>query len=248
MVELINIDDERAKFVLSYPKFEGVVYSRNIQALKEIGIEALVSEGKVDLGRIKVIGKGCVGVVVLGILNGEKVAIKVLRSDSNRASLVQEGEVLKIVNENGIGPRLISVRDTVIVMEYVQGIYLPNWLRMEEDLKRVIKILKDVLNQCHKLDVLGIDHGELSNPKEHIIIRGDRAVIIDFETASLRRRCKNLSSIMGYLFFNKENAKILRKFINWNDEKLSILIKEYKNSLKTYNKILEEIGLEKLNY
>ncbi|MEM0231783.1 MAG: hypothetical protein QXG78_01560, partial [Candidatus Methanomethyliaceae archaeon] len=177
MVELINIENERAKLILSYPKFNDIIYSRNIKALKEIGIETLISEGKINLGNIKVIGKGCASIVILGILNNEKVAIKILRSDSNRASLIQEGEILKIVNENGIGPRLISIKDTVIVMEYIQGIYLPEWLRIEKDYKKFIKILKDVLNQCHKLDVLGIDHGELSNPKEHVIIREDRAVI-----------------------------------------------------------------------
>lgn len=241
MVELIDIEDERLKSVLSYPKFDDTIYSRNVKALKEIGIEALMSEGKVNLGKIKVVGKGCVGIVILGVLRGEKVAIKVLRSDSNRDSLVREGEILKIVNESGIGPKLISAKDSVIVMEYVQGVCLPDWLRTEKDFKRLVKVLKDILNQCHKLDLLGVDHGELSNPKEHIIIEGDRAVIVDFETASLNRKCRNLSSVMGYLFFNKENAKILRNFINWNDERLSSLVRKYKSSPAIYEEILEEI-------
>ncbi|MCS7098091.1 MAG: protein kinase [Candidatus Methanomethyliaceae archaeon] len=241
MAELIPIEDEKAKLVLSYPRFDGKLYLRNIRALKEIGIDVLLSEGRVDIGKFKVVGKGCVGIVLLGILNGEKVAIKVLRSDANRTSLEGEGAILKLVNEAGIGPKLISVKDTVIVMEYIEGEFLPNWLRNEKNSEKIIKIIREILEQCYKLDVMGIDHGELSNPKEHIIVKNERVVIIDFETASLHRKCRNLSSIISYLFFNKENAEILKKIIKWDGEILLKLIKEYKSSFTAYLKILNEI-------
>lgn len=245
MVELIPIDDEKAKIVLSYPRFNSQIYLRNLRALKELGVDLLISEGKINIGELKVVGKGCVSIVLLGILSNKRVAIKVLRSDANRTSLEGEGRILKLVNEVGVGPKLISVKDTVIAMEYIEGEFLPNWLRNERKPEKIIKIIRDILEQCHKLDSIGVDHGELSNPREHIIVKNERAVIIDFETASLCRKCRNLSSIISYLFFKRENAEILKKIMKWDEEKLLKLIREYKRSFTGYLRILNEIGIEK---
>ncbi len=242
MVEIIKLEDERLKTILSYPIFKEEFYNEVLKEIKEMGIKELISKGKVNIGSIYVIGKGCTSIVIQGLKDNNIVALKILRVDSNRESVLREGRILSIVNKEGIGPKLINYRNKVIIMEYIEGEYLSNWLRREQDSLKIRMIIKDLLEQCYKLDLLGIFHKELSNPKTHIIIKNEeKPVIIDFETISLESKNSNLSSIIGYLFFN--NSKLLEKTIKWDNVKLRELIKDYKKTRSNYNEILRFLGL-----
>jgi putative serine/threonine protein kinase len=202
MVEVIKIEDERLKVILSYPIFKEEFYDEVLRELREMGINELISRGRINIGKINVIGKGCTSIVVQGLRNNNIIALKILRVDSNRESVSREGRILSIVNREGIGPKLIDYKNKVIAMEYIEGEYISNWLRREQDNLKMRMIIKDLLEQCYKLDLLGIFHKELSNPKTHIIIRNEeKPVIIDFETISLESKNINLSSIICYLFF-----------------------------------------------
>jgi putative serine/threonine protein kinase len=242
MVEVIKIEDERLKVILSYPIFKEEFYNEVLRELREMGINELISRGRINIGKINVIGKGCTSIVVQGLRNNNIIALKILRVDSNRESVLREGRILSIVNREGIGPKLIDYKDKVIAMEYIEGEYISNWLRREQDNLKMRMIIKDLLEQCYKLDLLGIFHKELSNPKTHIIIRNEeKPVIIDFETISLESKNSNLSSIIGYLFFS--NSKILEKIIKWDSIKLRELVREYKKTRSNYNEILRFLGL-----
>ncbi|MCQ5337054.1 MAG: hypothetical protein NO475_02520 [Candidatus Methanomethylicia archaeon] len=242
MVEVIKIEDERLKVILSYPIFKEEFYNEVLRELREMGINELISRGGVNIGKINVIGKGCTSIVVQGLRNNNIIALKILRVDSNRESVLREGRILSIVNREGIGPKLIDYKNKVIAMEYIEGEYISNWLEREQDNLKMRMIIKDLLEQCYKLDLLGIFHKELSNPKTHIIIRNEeKPVIIDFETISLESKNSNLSSIIGYLFFS--NSKILEKIIKWDSIKLRELVREYKKTRSNYNEILRFLGL-----
>jgi putative serine/threonine protein kinase len=242
MVEVIKIEDERLKVILSYPIFKEEFYNEVLRELREMGINELISRGRVNIGKINVIGKGCTSIVVQGLRNNNIIALKILRVDSNRESVLREGRILSIVNREGIGPKLIDYKNKVIAMEYIEGEYISNWLEREQDNLKMRMIIKDLLEQCYKLDLLGIFHKELSNPKTHIIIRNEeKPVIIDFETISLESKNSNLSSIIGYLFFS--NSKILEKIIKWDSIKLRELVREYKKTRSNYNEILRFLGL-----
>jgi putative serine/threonine protein kinase len=242
MVEVIKIEDERLKVILSYPIFKEEFYNEVLRELREMGINELISRGRINIGKINVIGKGCTSIVVQGLRNNNIIALKILRVDSNRESVLREGRILSIVNREGIGPKLIDYKNKVIAMEYIEGEYISNWLRREQDNLKMRMIIKDLLEQCYKLDLLGIFHKELSNPKTHIIIRNEeKPVIIDFETISLESKNSNLSSIIGYLFFS--NSKILEKIIKWDSIKLRELVREYKKTRSNYNEILRFLGL-----
>ncbi|MCC6013141.1 MAG: hypothetical protein LM593_02130 [Candidatus Verstraetearchaeota archaeon] len=244
MVEIIKIDDERLKTILSYPVFKEEFYNEVLKELREMGINELISNGKVNIGKINVIGKGCTSIVIKGLKDNNIVALKILRVDSNRESVLREGRILSIVNKEGIGPRLIDYRNKVIVMEYIEGEYLIDWLKKEQNPIKVCMIIKDLLEQCYKLDILGIFHKELSNPKTHIIIKNEeKPVIIDFETVSLESKGSNLSSIIGYLFFS--NSELLEKIMKWDSLKLRELVREYKKTKSNYNEILKLLGLIK---
>ncbi|NHV45351.1 MAG: hypothetical protein HA493_01760, partial [Candidatus Verstraetearchaeota archaeon] len=103
MVEIIKIEDERLKVILSYPIFKEEFYNEVLRELREMGINELISRGRVNIGKINVIGKGCTSIVVQGLRNNNIIALKILRVDSNRESVLREGRILSIVNREGIG-------------------------------------------------------------------------------------------------------------------------------------------------
>jgi putative serine/threonine protein kinase len=67
-------------------------------------------------------------------------------------------------------------------------------------------ILLDLMEQARRLDVAGLDHGELSSARRHVIVSGGVARIVDFESASVSRRCSNVTSMAQYLFINRGMA------------------------------------------
>jgi putative serine/threonine protein kinase len=59
----------------------------------------------------------------------------------------------------------------------------------------------DVLEQCWRLDAVGLDHGELSKAPRHLLMNKlGKPFIVDFETASIQRKVANVTSVCQYLF------------------------------------------------
>ena len=98
MAVIVRLDDYRLRSVFSYPRFSGIHYSKVLSDLEAMGVDGICSEGRLEIGEILVLGKGCVGIVLLGSARGKEVALKVLRSDANRRSLKVEGGYLAIAN------------------------------------------------------------------------------------------------------------------------------------------------------
>jgi putative serine/threonine protein kinase len=95
------------------------------------------------------------------------------------------------------------------------------------------------------MDRLGLDHGELSNPKKHVII-SEKPVIIDFESSSISRRPSNLTKIVQYLFIGGSMAKQLGQILSVKDEKILMeSMKNYKKEkgLMSYLKLLATLNL-----
>jgi putative serine/threonine protein kinase len=196
---------------------------------------------------LRVVGKGCVGVVFAGILKGERVALKVLRADANRASLKEEGKLLSVANGCGVGPKLIASTDSVIAMEYIDGKYLSRWLKNPHVAEEVRYIVWELLSQCYRLDERRLDHGELSDAKKHILIdRRGRPYMLDFETASMNRKCRNFVSMLSYLFFKGSIATLIGRYLCWDGSSLRGMIKEYKDtpSKNVYQEIMRGLGLD----
>lgn len=200
--------------IISYPngcinRCRSIIY-----ALRKIGIKKLVFTGRVKIGKYSVLGKGCESIVLLGVNeDGRKVAIKLRREDSRRPSLKTEAERLKLVNKLGIGPKLLYATDDFLIMEYIKGESLEKAVLEKED-RVILRTIIDLLEQCWKMDRLGIIHLELSRPHEHVLIRetDGQPVIIDFETTSISTRKTNLTQVASFLFFR--NSTLSRKVKN----------------------------------
>jgi putative serine/threonine protein kinase len=246
MAEIMALTDDRPKKALSYPNGDGEVYSRTVRELEGIGVEGIISAGDLEIGGIKVLGKGCVGIVLAGVLGRQSIALKVLRTDANRPSLMNEGRLLTMANGCRAGPQIIAAGANVLAMEYVHGKPLVKWLGELHTPGEVKSALRELLRQARCLDEIGLDHGELSDARKHILIdEKGRPYILDFETASTDRKLRNLISTVGYLFFKSSTAALLSRHITWDRAGLLGAAREYKDapSKKTYENLITHLGL-----
>jgi putative serine/threonine protein kinase len=158
-----------------------------------------------------------------------------------------EAEMLKVANAVNVGPRLLGFSDNFLLMQFIDGILLPEWLEKCRGKTRLKKALKEVLEQCWRLDTVGLDHGELSHAPKHVIIDSENQVfIVDFETASLNRKTSNVTSIAQFLFISGAVAEKITKRLGIKDKKVVIeASRRYKlnKNRRNFEGILEVCGL-----
>jgi putative serine/threonine protein kinase len=94
------------------------------------------------------------------------------------------------------------------------------------------------LEQCWRLDSIGLDHGELSKAPKHIIIsKPQEPFLFDFETASVDRKPANVTSVCQFLFTShgavaKAVAQVLGEV---NRAEVIDVLRRYKNERKREN-------------
>jgi putative serine/threonine protein kinase len=121
-----------------------------------------------------------------------------------------EATMLEKANSINVGPKLLGYSDNFLVMELIEGQLMDEWIEQhssERDKDVVKNVLRESLDQCFRLDCLELDHGELSQARRHLLVKGDHPRIVDFETASTSRKPANLSSICQYLFVSSNLAR-----------------------------------------
>ncbi|MEM4298407.1 MAG: serine/threonine protein kinase, partial [Nitrososphaerota archaeon] len=152
--------------VLCYPTPDLEEALRRIQELKRLKIDFIVFEGRSQIGSLNVLGKGCVSIVVKAIAGDQLYALKIRRLDANRESMLREARLQSMANEVNVGPILKACSENFLVMDFVNGIAFTEWIRGLKgrgSVRRLREVLRDLLDQCRRLDSIGLDHGELSN-------------------------------------------------------------------------------------
>jgi len=239
--------------VLCYPRYDLIELENRVNELNKLGVKAIEFVGEKTVFDMSVLGKGCVGIVVVAYTEKGKVALKIRRMDAYRSGMQHEAEMLKKANTIKVGPKLLGASENFLLMQFVRGHLLFQWMTMLKGRgtrSRIQKALRDILEQCWRLDKIGLDHGELSKAPKHIIIdEEDKAHIVDFETASVNRRVSNVTSMCQYLFIGSEVAKIVkRKLADVNQKKLIITLRKYKENpnRKIFEKIFEICNINSL--
>lgn len=230
---LERLSEEKYGRVLCYPEHDLERVQRRVKELKELGVRAIEFTGEKRAFDVPVLGKGYVGVVVAAHASKGKVALKIRRVDADRTTMKQEARMLQRANAVGVGPRLLNATDNFLIMEFVGGRLLPRWIEKLEGRGtryKIRNVLRDILEQCWRLDEAGLDHGQLSRAPKHIIIdEKDTPYLVDFETASGNRRVSNVTSIAQYLFIGSEVArKMKRKAGKIDRTQLVDALKNYK--------------------
>jgi len=183
---------------LSYPSGNIEESVSRLSRLLSMGVSHLACEKVGERISPFLLGKGVRGVVFLGLLGGGLVAVKMLRTDSAVPSMEKEALMQTMANSLGVGPRIIKHSTDMIVMEYVGGVNLDEFIASKPE--SLGGVVWGVLNQCYVMDVNGLDHGQLTDSSNHVIIQENiRPVIIDFSHASNTRKTSNLTSFVSYL-------------------------------------------------
>lgn len=199
--------------IVAYPHLSTNEFIKRIGEMQDLGITDVVLGGNTQIGKVSILGKGSVSIVLKIRIKNKTYALKIRRTDANRKTMLREASVHQIVNTIGIGPKLFKFSENLIIMELIDGLSIIDWIRQQHlDKHKVLNIVTNILNQCFILDMANINHGELNNLNYHIIISySERVSIIDFESTSLnRRRSNNVTSASQSLFI----SGIISHYIN----------------------------------
>jgi putative serine/threonine protein kinase len=204
--------------ILTYPRPNLRQAKSRIRQLVELGIERVTFEGRTKIGRLGLVGIGTVGLVVKGTGEGDEVyALKIRRADANRESMAEEFRLTQLANRVRVGAPAYGCTKDIMSMRYIKGIELEDYVKAatgKGTARRVRELAHALLNQCRKLDLIGLDHGQLSNLRKHVIVDGERPYIIDFESASQNRVTKNVTTAAQYLFVGSRLAPRINKALS----------------------------------
>lgn len=198
---------------LSFPARKMDYSLKVLSELEEVGVDGIyVEEASTGL-EIVIVGKGHRGIVVKGRMMGVEAAIKILRTDTKFAGLDREAEATAAANMVGVGPKLLGHSQNALIMEYIFGEHFGKWVDgldiKDRDVLR--RVLRRCFLQARALDILGLDHGELSDARKHVIVAPDlNSVIIDFGKARVKDRPSNVTSLFSYTVFGPNSRKIIQ--------------------------------------
>lgn len=196
--------------IIGYPHATARQIRLRISEIEGLGISSVSFSGQTSIGKLEVLGKGYVGVVVLAKRGTKKVALKIRRTDSQRSSMRAEAELLKAVNSVKVGPRFYDASRNCMAMEYLEGQRIGDWVksvRGRGSAARIKSVIKKVLEDCYRLDRAGVDHGELSSISKHVIVGKTKQALIDFESSSTKRRVSNVTSATQAIFIGSGISK-----------------------------------------
>lgn len=231
--------------IIGYPNGTKKQVQIRIAQMKKLGINSVSFQGDLKLGSISVLGKGYVGIVVLAKRRKKIVAVKIRRTDSQRKEMNSEAKLLQIANSSGVGPSLITSSKNFMIMEYLDGKKIGFWIKELKGKGSVLKlksIIKKTLEDCYKLDKVGLDHGELSSISKHVIVGKSKTTIIDFESSSTKRRVSNVTSATQAIFIGSGISKSVKKIYKIpSKDKIIDVLRNYKkdSSRKNFDILLK---------
>jgi putative serine/threonine protein kinase len=203
IVDLEHLKEKPYAAILCYPKPTDDELQSRLRELELHGVTSIEFAGKASAFNVPILGKGYVGIVVTAQRYGQRLALKIRRIDADRTDLLHEAKMLTMANSVGVGPTFVDASKNFLLMQLVEGDLLPAWLNASPDRQVVQQVLREVLEQCWHLDLIGLDHGELSKAPKHVIVDPHlQPWIVDFETSSDTRKPANVTAICQYLFMS----------------------------------------------
>lgn len=209
-----NLAQKPYSDIIGYPQGTVRQTKQRISEMQRLNVDAVSFTGATTIGKLEVLGKGHVGVVVLARMGSKKVALKIRRIDSQRSSMGGEAELLKIVNSVKVGPKFYNASKNCMIMEYVKGQKIGDWVKTvcgRGSVKRLKPVIRKILEDCYRMDQAGVDHGELNSISKHVIVGETKQTIIDFESSSTQRRPSNVTSATQAVFICSGISKKVQK-------------------------------------
>lgn len=231
-IPIKKLKNEPYSTIIGYPKSTKKQIEKRISELEDLKIKSVAFFGVSTVNNLQILGKGYVGIVVLAKKGTKLLALKIRRTDSQRKEMKNESKLLKLANSVNVGPELIDVSRNYVLMEYLEGEKIGGWvktLKGKGSAKKLKQIIRQVLEDCFRLDQLGFDHGELSSISKHVIIGRSKATIIDFESSSTNRRVSNVTSATQAIFIASGISRKVRQIYKVpQKEKIIDSLRNYK--------------------
>lgn len=221
-ISIKKFSEHPYSLILGYPKATSRQLNSRISELEKLKIGSIALKGPTTIGKLEILGKGYVGIVVLGKKRSKTVAIKIRRLDSQRKDMRNEARLLQVVNSVNVGPKVIDFSKNFVIMEYLEGEKIGKWIEMlggTGSAKKLKSVIKMVLEDCYRLDQIGFDHGELSSISKHVIVGKSKSTLIDFESSSTVRRPSNVTSITQAIFIGSGIGKKIKRIYKIPDKK-----------------------------
>lgn len=233
----INIHSPELATIICYPNFRTEDYATRLNEIRALGINTILFGGKTKIGRMNIVGKGCVGLVVKVEIEDKVYACKIRRTDANRKDMTREVLLHAIANSIGVGPSLFAHTENFIIMEFIDGLTIIDWIRQQNlSAYKVRGIVVTVLNKCYNLDRIHLDHGELNRLDRHILIsKHDSVDIIDFESSSSLRKMSNVTSATQALLLNGVIARRVNGLLHIPKNEIIQILRLYKHTPTKYN-------------
>jgi release factor glutamine methyltransferase len=194
-----------------------------------------------NVSDIKYLAKGHRGMVYSGTFRNKTVAVKVDIKSNPISRVSLEAKWLKQLNKKKIGPKLIKTNKDNIIMEFIDGQNIYEYMRGRTK-NEIRHVIKEVLTQCNKMDKLGINKDEMHHPIKHILINNNKVTMIDFERCKFTEKPKNVTQFCHFLTsanfaYGLENKGLI---IN---RRILKLAQKYKGDMskKNFEKIIDEI-------
>lgn len=251
-VHFLDVDqDSYIRRVLCFPRDTCNQLESRARTLREDGFDYLLESGTMILG-IRVLGKGYSAVVT--IAHHKRLglgALKILRVDSRRSSLVHEAEIMEKALPSGLPPKPLLYRDFYVFYELLPphrcigfAGYLERLIE-RRDKELIVRVLRRLLDRLWILDSIGVDHAEINRPHGHVFICHDTPRILDWESARLTKKPSNVTSMVSYLTYRFSRREELVEILGTRLEELLNALRNYKETRlqDAYLSILKAMGL-----
>jgi release factor glutamine methyltransferase len=187
---------------------------------------------------ITFVASGKHGVVFKGEFEGQVVGMKIKNEDSAApAMIVREVANLKRVNAIDVGPKYICHADDYIMYEFAEGTVWRDWYPTAE-FASVKAVLVDVLEQCKRMDEIGFEKTEMTNPYKHIIVSSS-PIMIDFERGKLSSSPSNVTQFLQYLVRPEMHEILTSNGVSLSSEDVIRLGKYYTEDASVFDSILK---------
>ncbi|MDP3733684.1 MAG: methyltransferase [Nanoarchaeota archaeon] len=160
------------------------------------------------------------------------VAVKVLREDSQAVGRIEnEIKWLHTFMKEGIGPRLLFHGNNYLAYEFVDGVFIADWITQSTK-EETRNVLLTILEQCFVMDRFNVNKEEMHHPLKHIIIdRNNHPTLIDFERCKETESPQNVTQLVEFICRMK--PELQKKGFTIDVPTLRGLAQEYK---ETYTK------------
>jgi len=248
-IPIKKLENEPYSTIIGYPKATKRQIKSRVSELEKLKVKSIAFTGPTTVNNLEILGKGYVGVVVLAKKARKKIALKIRRTDSQRKEMRNESILLKEANNVNVGPKILDSSKNFILMEYLDGSKISDWineLKGKGSSEKLRSIIRQILEDCYRLDQIGFDHGELSNISKHVIVTARGPVLIDFESSSTKRRVANVTSATQAIFIGSGISKKVNHIYK-TPKKNDIIqvLREYKyeQTRESFDKLLEKLRL-----